>query len=506
MRIGILLGLALLHCPLVGLSNTIQSATAATTISQSKRPNIVLIISDDHRWDCLGASGNTHVMTPHLDQLAKDGVHFIQATVVTPQCAPSRAALLTGLPGHQNGYFSNQTQLKERAHSHGYGDLQTMPGKLSEAGYSTVLVGKWHLKPDPWNCGFNTVRQWLGQGAGSYKNLAMAYGNNRETTTIEGFTQDVLGKDAAAFIASPEAKEKPFLLWLALTAPHSPLKPNPHSIENLYAGKTNAELAPPGFTVGEENERLTSFTKRLKAKAKPSNQAKATKQAKRPQGERNVWRDYYAAITSADEQVGRVRDALKKAGLDKNTVVIFMGDNGLMRGSRGWPGKVLPYDESMRVPMIVHAPGIATVNGQSSATVSTLDLPLSIVHWAGLEAPQQWSGRDLTPALISKSPKEFRSSFSEFADNVNRKFGNIEYRVVRTPEAKLVRWRDPDKGDEFFDLVKDPRELTNEVHNLKYAGQVKAMEEILAAWKTKTKDTNTTAVGETVSGKDDEEE
>jgi arylsulfatase A-like enzyme len=505
MRIRILLTLVFLSGATIGPAATTESKNASDGTSLDKRRNIVLIISDDHRWDCLGAAGNSHVKTPNLDQLAKDGVHFIQATVATPQCAPSRAALLTGLPGHQNGYFSNQTQLKERANSNGYHNLDTMPGKLSSTGYSTVLVGKWHLKPDPWNCGFNTVRQWLGQGAGSYKNLAMSYGNNRETTTVQGFTQEVLGKDAAEFITSEEAKEKPFLLWLALTAPHSPLKPNPHSIEGLYAGKSNAELAPPGFTVGEEDERLSSFTKAMKNNAKARKRAKPANQAQRPLGEKNVWRDYYGAITSVDEQVGRVREALKKSGLERNTIIIFMGDNGLMRGSRGWQGKVLPYDESVRIPMIVHAPGLATINGTSSATVSTLDLPPSIARWAGADVPEQWAGRDLTAALKSKSPNEFRTSFAEFADNVNRKFGNIEYRLVRSPEAKLIRWKDPAKGDEFFDLVKDPRELTNEIANSKYREQIKAMEKDLAHWQTKTNDETKETGAEVVTGQDDDE-
>lgn len=466
----------------------------AETTSSSTRPNIVFIISDDHRWDCIGAAGNPHLKTSHLDELAREGVHFTQGTIFTPQCSPSRAQLLTGLPGHSSGWYSNQTQHRSRRDANGFKDLPTLPVLLKNSGYRTVLVGKWHLAPDPWNVGFTDVRTWLPKGAGKYKDLEMAKGNTRQVQVVPGFAQDVFGQDAAAFISTPQAKEKPFLLWLALTAPHTPLKPNPDPIVDLYKQKKNAELAPPHFTQGTPDEQFTSFTVYAKRKA-----AKGTTATARRQRETD-WHNYYAAITSLDEQVGRVKDALEQSGLEKKTIIVFVGDNGMMRGSRGWDGKVLPYEESVRVPFIVYAPGIATHKGASRAAVSSLDLSPSFLKWAGAEVPPSWPGRDLTPALQSDNPESFDHAVSEFADNVSEKFGSVEYRTIRTPEAKLIRWRDPAKGEEFFDLKNDPRELRNQVANPAMKDRVEALRQKLDEWQKKTNDRPQPNQAELVTG------
>jgi arylsulfatase A-like enzyme len=464
--------------------------------AKPSHPNIVFIISDDHRWDCLGVVGNPSVKTPQLDELAQKGVYFPQATILTPQCSPSRATLLTGIPPHQSGWYSNQTQNRQVHEPDGFRNYQTVPGLLQKNGYRTVLVGKWHLTPEPWKVGFTDVRTWLPGGGGPYKDVRLAHGNSRETTTTPGFLQDVFGQDCAAFIRSPQAKEKPFFLWLALTAPHTPLQPNPEHLEALYAVKPNTELAPPGFTRGTPDERLTSFTLYggRRAARGPKNADNADDDepttsaapGQKPRRTQTDWHHYYAAISSADEQVGRIREALKDAGLAENTIIVFLGDNGLMRGSRGWTGKVLPYEESVRVPMIIYMPKGQAVHGKSTAAVSSLDLPPTFLKWAGVKAPEGWTGRDLSQVLEKEGAKNFNSAFCEFADNVSKKFGAVEYRLIRTTDAKLIQWRDPAKGVEFFDLKQDPRELHNEASNPKYADVIKSMRAQLEHWQKRT--------------------
>ena len=479
---------------LLGLYNPVCAASTSNT-TEKLHPNIVVIISDDHRYDCIGAAGNPHVKTPHIDELAKSGIYYPQATAHVSQCSPNRAVILTGTPPYRTGWLSNQTQWKEVHNRDGFHNIATVPGVLKDGGYQTILVGKWHLTPDPWNCGFTHVRKWIPQGAGAYRNLAMANGNSRNTTSTAGFTQDILGDDASQFIRSEDSRRQPFFLWLALTAPHTPLHPNPLSVEKLYSDKSNSELAPPGFTYGAPSEKFTSFTVRGGRKKTPAAPAKGVSKNK----ETN-WRDYYSAITSVDEQVGKVKAALKDAHLDQETIIVFLGDNGMMCGSRGWSGKVLPYDESIRIPMIVYAPGIAKTQGRSESLVSSLDLSPSFLKWAGAKVPPEWPGRDLTATLLEPSAKGFDFSITMFADNVSRKFGKMEYRSVRTADAKLIEWHDAEKGTEFFDLKSDPRELKNQFGNPSYSPQISQLKGLLKSWQKQHKDPGSARSTDVVTG------
>lgn len=423
--------------------------------AQKSRPNIVFIMSDDHRWDGLGAAGNRNVLTPNLDRLAAEGVHLIQATMHVPQCSPGRAQLLTGLPPHQNGWYSNQFQRPDVNASNGFNRYELLPALLHRTGYRTVLVGKWHLRPEPWNCGFSDVRTWLPGGGGPYRGIQLARGNSRQLTTHEGFTQEIFADDAIQFLKSPEARQQPFFLWLAFTAPHSPFQPNPERVQRRYAGKKSQDLWPPGFG----------------AESHP-----------------NQWTHYYEAITFLDEQVGRILSALRNQNLDQNTIVVFLGDNGFMMGSRGWDGKVIPYEESIRVPLIIRAPSLAKTQGKTDASASSLDLPPTFLRWAGVEVPPAWPGRDLTPVLRAEQGHGIDYAISEFADNQSEKFGEYAYRLVRTPSHKLIRWEKPGKSDELYDLKADPRETINLITDPSAAAVRHELLERLESWMRQTAD------------------
>jgi arylsulfatase A-like enzyme len=186
--------------------------------ARAERPNILFIISDDQRWDALGAAGNQAIHTPVLDRLAREGVWFRQATIHVPQCSPTRATLLTGLPPHRHRWYSNQYQHADVQNADGFKGLATLPGLLRQAGYTTVLTGKWHPRPDPWNCGFGAVRVWLPGGGGPYRNPPLARGRSRAVKEVPGYTQEIFADDAIAFLKSEEATRRPFFLWLAFTA------------------------------------------------------------------------------------------------------------------------------------------------------------------------------------------------------------------------------------------------------------------------------------------------
>jgi arylsulfatase A-like enzyme len=408
----------------------------------TKQPKIVFIISDDHRWDALGAAGNKEIKTPELDKLAREGVYFRQATIHVSQCAPSRATLLTGLPPHQNGYNSNNFLRSDMQWADRF-SVPTMPELLQKAGYQTVLVGKWHLATDPWLMGFTDIRTWLPEGAAAYQDSRLARGRSRKKEVIKGFTNGIFANDAIDFLNSPEAKEKPFLLWLASTLPHSPYKPNPSHFEHLYEAQPAEQLIPPAF---------------------PSHSHfKLSQEGTPPDSSAPVIDDYYKAVSYLDELTGRVLKALEKQGLAHNTIVVFLGDNGLMTGSRGVNGKVVPWEESVRVPLIIYAPKFAAMKGSSDVPVSSLDLPATMLLMAGIALPKNWVGRDLGPVLAGNKNHGINYAISEWTDTESQ-FRHYTHRLIRTPQYKLIRWDKPDKPDELYDLISDPHELKNVIN------------------------------------------
>ncbi|HYG62315.1 MAG TPA: sulfatase-like hydrolase/transferase [Thermoanaerobaculia bacterium] len=423
-----------------------------------EQPNIVFITSDDHRWDGLGAAGNPAVRTPALDKLAGQGVLFRQAITSVSQCLPSRATLVTGLPAHQHGALSHEQQHNNPMRPDALSKLPTVPGLLRQAGYNTVLVGKWHLEAEPWQSGFSGVKTWLPTGGALYQDPDLAKGKNRKMSKVKGYTQAIFADDAVAFLKSGEAKKGPFLLWLAFTAPHHPFAPNPSHIEKHYHGQPAAELLPPGFPKDI------------------------------PTGD---WRRYYEAISYLDQQVGRVMEALEGGGLDRPTVLVFLGDNGFMMGQRGVgaegpAGKVVPYEGSVRVPMILWSPKLRDLAGPSDLPVSTLDVPPTLLALAGLEAPASWSGRNLLPAL--RDPKAGPAeAFAEWADEGGR-FGAQAHRLVRTPRHKLILWKDPARPDELYDLAADPEEKSNLIAEPEARPVLEDLKKRLKGWMEKTSD------------------
>jgi arylsulfatase A-like enzyme len=386
-------------------SSSETSILKPNTHPNSSRPNIIFILSDDHRWDCFGAMGNRQIVTPNLDALAKSGIVFTHGTVAVPQCCPSRAALLTGLFSPQNGYYSNKNCTKAAERGFAAPTAMTL---LQKSGYHTCLVGKWHLKPEPWKVGFDEIRAWMPHGADTYENPKLAFGKKVKVKEVVGHVTEIFSDEAIHFLRDyvKEPAKQPFFLWLAYTAPHTPQKPVPHPFNDLYT-HLKRDHRPPGF---------------------PADVAKP-----------GPWAQYYAAITHLDEHVGRVLKEVKDQGLEENTVIVFLGDNGWMMGSHGRYGKNLPDDESTRVPFIVRAPQKwQGWSGSSNALVSSVDLAPTWLALAGVPIPETWPGSSMVSLLKDQTPKiPFRPySFSLFKDE--KEFCGSAFRMVRTQDYKYI--------------------------------------------------------------------
>lgn len=400
-----------------------------------QRPNFVVVLSDDHRWDAIGAAGHANIVTPVMDALAHDGVYFRQAITSVSQCHPVRASLLTGLPAFRHGVYSTKHAAP------GVADTlcrrPTVASLLRDGGYRTVLVGKWHLPSPPWSCGFGSVRTWLPEGGTGYRDPELVH-ERGEHEIIPGFTQEILAEDAVGFLRSEEARVGPFLLWLGFTAPHFPYEPNPERIQVLHAGR------------GAE------------------------------------WRHYHEAVSHLDEQLGRVLAALRENGLDERTVVVLLGDNGHMMGERGLGGpdsrsnvKQVPYEGSLRVPFVMKGPGLPRAL-VSDLPVSSLDLPPTLLALAGLTPPTDWPGRELTAALAGRIA--IQETFAEWSDEESAQFRDVAFRAVRTPTRKLILWKEPAKPDEFYDLAADPAEAHNLATDPDRQQEVRELRRKLRAW------------------------
>jgi len=406
--------------------------------SPTEKPNIVFIISDDHRWDALGIAGNPAIHTPNLDQMAQEGQWYRHFTIQVPSCSPSRAALLTGLAPARNGWYSNEWQRRDVVSPHGFDQYRLLPKELTKAGYHTAFTGKWHLKPEPWFVGFQTIRRWMIGGAGNYENPRLAEGASRETKVVPGFTQTIFADDAIAELRKRDsgATTQPLFLWLAFTAPHGPFGPNPEPASGQYADKTAQALVPETFFDDPQK----------------------TKKG------RQTWNNYYEAMTALDAEVGRVLDTVRNSSLSTNTLVIFMGDNGFMMGRRDMHGKYVPYDDSLVVPMIAWGPK-AIVGSQGTtvtASLNSLDLPPTFVKLAGGTPPAEWAGRDARAVLKDGQPHDITYAVSSYPDHESMIDHVDAYRVIRTPHYKLIEWHPSSgNGPEFYDLVRDPAENTN---------------------------------------------
>ncbi|HYU31622.1 MAG TPA: sulfatase-like hydrolase/transferase [Thermoanaerobaculia bacterium] len=429
----------------------------APPAAPAPRPNIVVVLSDDQRWDALGAAGNPSIVTPVMDGMARDGVYFRQATVSVSQCHPIRASLLTGLPAFQHGVYS--TKSVEPGVAETLCRRPTVASLLRDAGYHTVVVGKWHVPAPPWECGFDEVRTWLPDGGSYYREPELVHGVSHEYEKVTGFTQEIFADDALGFLHSAAARSGPFLLWLGFTAPHLPYEPNPERIEALYAGRSDEQLLPPGFPRDVQA---------------------------------NDWRHYDEAVSHLDEQLGRLLATLRETGLAERTVVVLLGDNGYMMGERGIggpgsgaDGKQVPYESSLRVPFILQGPGLP--HGLvSELPVSSMDLPPTLLSLAGVPAPRSWPGRDLLAALAGKLP--IQEAFAEWSDEKSEKFGKLAFRAVRTPTHKLIVWKDPARGDELYDLVADPAEAHNLVADPSAQDVLRDLRSRLHAWMQRNAD------------------
>lgn len=417
--------------------------------AQNKKPNIIFILTDDQRWDALGIAGNSIIQTPEMDALAKSGTYFKNAFSTTPICAASRASILTGLYERTHGYTFQKTKLKQP-----YAD-NIYPKLLKDNGYHVGFFGKLGVIIDKPNQYFDES-DFYDRGTSTdrrgyfYKKLG---GDTVHLTRYSGYQAQEFIKNAPA--------DKPFCLSIFFSAPHG----HDPSIEQYYWQQKsdtlykNSSIPPP--VLGDEK-----YFRQLPLEVQQGfNRVRWKWRFDTPEKYQQMVKGYYRMITEIDNEIGLLRKQLKEKGIDDNTIIIVMGDNGYFLGDRQLADKWLMYDASIRIPLIIYDPrnrNPSTVD----AMVLNIDVSTSILEFAGIHAQGNYQGISLDPFLKKGNISTKRESI--LIEHLWKLPDIPSSEGIRTAKWKYFRYRLIQAPEELYDLKNDPLETTNLTGNVKY--------------------------------------
>jgi uncharacterized sulfatase len=433
--------------------------------AQSKKPNIIVITTDDQaRWS-LSCYGNKESKTPHMDKLARDGARFINAFTATPVCSPSRASFLTGRYGTQVNITDWITPKEAQG---GLGlpkDAITWMSVLQRAGYATGLIGKWHLGalPEfhPTKRGFDHFMGFLG-GGNTPMNPTLEIKGKEEK--LKGPLADILTDDAIEFVKRNKAG--PFALMLNFREPHAPYAPTAAVDAEPFK---NLDPTIPQF---------------------PGLNVKRAKQ---------LTREYYASVHSVDRNLGRLLQMLDELGLRDNTIIVFTSDHGYMIGHHGlwhkgnatWlvegrekERRPNMFDHALQVPLLVRWPGVVKGGTEVKELVSNIDTFASVLGMLNVDSPRDYKqeGMDFSNLLRRPAPKlPWRDAVFAQYDPHNGLDGQM--RSIRTERWHLVRqYKKNGQPNELFDLQNDPEELRNLYDDAKHRAIREQLQTRLTQW------------------------
>jgi len=393
-------------------------------------PNMIFVLTDDHRWDALSAMGHPFLQTPHLDRLANEGILFENAFVTTSLCSPSRASFLTGQYAHTHGVVTNHTPWDNRN--------VTFLEQLNAAGYETAFIGKWHMPGDglPALRGVDRFVSFTREGGqGVYYDCPLII-DGVETARPGRYITEDLTDLALDFIT--RERRKPFCLYLSHKAVHFGFRPPPH-LKGRYRD-VDLKLPP-------ESDPWIPYTN-----GHPFVGAIFPLDF--------LYRNYCETVVSVDEQVGRLLAALDAMDIAENTIVIYAGDNGHFWGEHGLYDKRLAYEESIRIPFIVRYPGLIRDPGRRARQmVLNIDLAPTLLELAGIVPPTAIQGRSLVPILEDAATPGRTAWLYEHFPVFPIPIPGIT--AIRTANYKYVEYQEDLRPRELFDLTKDPREQTN---------------------------------------------
>ena len=420
------------------------------------RPNVIVILVDDLRWDDIGIAGHPFSQTPAIDRLAREGARFLNAFVATPLCSPSRASILTGQYVHTNGIIDN-TARDSASHR-----LSTFAIPLMTAGYRTGFFGKWHMgNDDSRRPGWTRWVAMRGQGEAVNPNLNI----DGERVATQGYVTDVLTDQVIDFMR--QSRGTPFMVFLA----HKALHPNVAQRDDGSVAQLQDQAA--GFIPADRHRgRYASAVVPRRPNALEPPQRKPALQRAIPglppldpstgTPDTDV-RDRLEMLIAVDESLARIDSVLRETGEAENTVVILTSDHGYFYGEHGLnEERRLAYEETIRIPLIMRYPRWTTVNATPGQMAQTIDLAPTILALAGVSDTVRRQGASLVPVLEGNAPPWRSSSLIEYyTDQVFPRTLTMGYQAVRTERHKYIHYVELPGMDELYDLEADPFEQNN---------------------------------------------
>jgi len=415
---------------------------------REKGPNIVFLLADQLRVQSCGYAGETRAHTPRIDELAEKGISFGQAVSAMPVCSAFRATLFTGKHTTSTGMVINELRLSP--------DHRCLGHCLTDAGYRTGYIGKWHLwanqlgnhrdpkngfvPPGPYRLGFDGT--WAGYNFNHQYYDAYYFEDTPDRVTVEGYEPDVQTDLALRFLQDAGQGEEPFALFLSYGTPHDPWGPDNVPEEDW---KRFEDISfPHPLNYSPENDPYADGWARIKEEDRARLEA---------------WRrGYFAMNASMDRNIGRILDALDKQGLADNTLVVFTSDHGEMFGAHGRRAKNIFYEEACRIPFLLRWPGHIAPGTASDACLGSPDIMPTLLGLLGIPVPSEVEGVDLSDAALGKSKGEERSAFLQNTGACAAWEDGHEWRALRDARFTYAVYR-VDRRELLFDNQEDPYQL-----------------------------------------------
>ncbi|MFT5129596.1 MAG: choline-sulfatase [Rhodothermales bacterium] len=457
------------------------------------RPNVIVIVADDHPTTAISAYGSQVIQTPNIDQLAAAGARFDSVFCVNSICGPSRSSILTGTYPHVHGVVDNYHQPDNRR--------MTYPERFVDAGYQAALFGKTHFKPHTRL--LQRLDHYQKSNGVHYHNPSFLVKGRKGVLKEQGYITDILTDRAIDWVKARD-KERPFLLMLHHPAAHMPFH-EPDALKDRFA-KT-VFPAPASFDDPAKNQANSPRPFNLTI---PGGLLKF-------QGRKHVWGDrawtppsglsekelkhwtyqrlmraVASCVTSIDDNLGRLVAALKADGTWENTIVLYTADQGFFLGEHGFYDKRMMYDAAIRMPLILRVPGAAA--GQVfDGMILNVDFAPTLLEIAGIDAIENVQGRSFAPLLQGRALENWRTAmyYHYHEDRRNSPLPVRRHYGIRTGDRKLIRFYGGGKPDqwELYNLATDPDELTNQADNPEYGLRREQLTRELDALRKALKDT-----------------